>query len=127
MTIKLQAAQRALKSKLKEVQLRPQRRDAIVVHQMADPADMIQEASDQETATWSLDHQALLAQQIRSAMDRIAEGTYGVCLSCEEQISPKRLQAIPWAELCIHCQENADAIAAHQGMRVAVGQWLEAA
>ena len=127
MTLKLRAVERALKSKLKEMQRAPNRRDSIVVHQMADPVDMIQEASDRETATWGLDHQALLAQQIRSAIDRITEGTYGVCLSCEEEISPKRLQAIPWAELCIHCQEKADAFAGHQGMRVAVGQWLEAA
>ena len=36
------------------------------------------------------------------------EGIFGVCLHCEEEISPKRLNAVPWAPFCIQCQEQAD-------------------
>ena len=39
---------------------------------------------------------------------RIDEGNFGVCLHCEEDISPKRLAAVPWAPYCIQCQEQAD-------------------
>jgi DnaK suppressor protein len=36
------------------------------------------------------------------------EGTYGVCLHCDEDISAKRLSAVPWAAYCINCQELVD-------------------
>ena len=38
----------------------------------------------------------------------MADGSYGVCLHCEEDIKPKRLEAVPWAPYCIRCQEAAD-------------------
>jgi DnaK suppressor protein len=51
---------------------------------------------------------AALGRQLRSAIDRLDDGSYGICLQCEEPISPKRLKAVPWAEFCISCQETAD-------------------
>jgi DnaK suppressor protein len=59
-------------------------------------------------AVHSLDRESALVQRVRSAIERINDGSYGVCLQCEEEIAPKRLKAIPWAELCIECQEAAD-------------------
>jgi DnaK suppressor protein len=41
-------------------------------------------------------------------LGRIADGTYGACRQCEEEIGHKRLNAIPWATFCIRCQELAD-------------------
>ena len=38
-------------------------------------------------------------------MDR---GEYGECLRCSEDINEKRLMAVPWATLCIQCQEDAE-------------------
>lgn len=43
---------------------------------------------------------------IDEALDRISSGDYGVCLSCEEDIAEKRLNALPWAKYCVHCQER---------------------
>ena len=43
---------------------------------------------------------------IKEALDRIESGHYGVCISCEDPIPPKRLQAIPWAKYCLKCQER---------------------
>ncbi|MCG8692151.1 MAG: TraR/DksA family transcriptional regulator [Minwuiales bacterium] len=40
---------------------------------------------------------------IRAALKRMNEGTYGVCVSCGEDIAPKRLEALPHAALCISC------------------------
>ena len=42
-------------------------------------------------------------RQIRSALKRIAEGSYGVCAQCGEFIDPKRLKAQPTATKCISC------------------------
>ena len=45
-------------------------------------------------------------RQINEALQRIKEGTYGICAECEKPISPKRLQAVPWAKYCVPCQEQ---------------------
>jgi DnaK suppressor protein len=53
----------------------------------------------------SLDYGQL--RMIEEALDRLKSGDYGVCLSCEGPIPPKRLIAIPWARYCVPCQELA--------------------
>ena len=45
---------------------------------------------------------------IDSALKRIDEGTYGTCVSCGEQIRYERLEATPWASLCIDCKRKAE-------------------
>jgi DnaK suppressor protein len=83
--------------------------DSIRIQQVADPVDMTQEAVARDIAVQILDRESTLARRLRSAIDRIDDGSYGICLECEEKIAPKRLKAIPWAELCFSCQERADA------------------
>ncbi|MGB0909733.1 MAG: TraR/DksA family transcriptional regulator [Nitrospirales bacterium] len=45
-------------------------------------------------------------QQIEDALVSLEEGTYGICAECEEEVSEKRLQALPFARLCVACQTN---------------------
>ena len=47
-----------------------------------------------------------LLQQVDDAIARIDDRRYGVCASCEDSMNLKRLQAVPWATLCISCQEK---------------------
>jgi DnaK suppressor protein len=47
-----------------------------------------------------------LLREISDALHRIEVNQYGICLECEEPISPKRLEAVPWARYCVTCQEN---------------------
>lgn len=42
-----------------------------------------------------------LLDEIEAALTRIAEGTYGLCRSCGQPIAPERLEAVPYATLCI--------------------------
>ncbi len=42
---------------------------------------------------------------INEALERIEDDEYGVCQNCEEEVNPKRLNAIPWARYCLKCQE----------------------
>ena len=42
---------------------------------------------------------------IEEALDRLDSGDYGICLSCDQPIPPKRLHAVPWARYCVRCQE----------------------
>jgi DnaK suppressor protein len=46
-----------------------------------------------------------LLREISDALHRIDQDTYGICLECEEPISTKRLDAVPWARYCVTCQE----------------------
>ena len=47
-----------------------------------------------------------LLRVIGDALRRIDHETYGVCMECEEPISAKRLDAVPWARYCVTCQES---------------------
>jgi DnaK suppressor protein len=59
-----------------------------------------------------------LLREINDALVRIEHGHYGICMECEEPISAKRLDAVPWARYCVACQES---IAA----RIAEGEYVE--
>jgi DnaK suppressor protein len=50
---------------------------------------------------------------IRAALTRIAEGTYGICRTCEELIAPQRLTALPYATQCLACATAAEQQAQH--------------
>jgi DnaK suppressor protein len=50
-----------------------------------------------------------LLREIGDALHRMDIGQYGVCPECEEPISPKRLDAVPWARYCVTCQEQISA------------------
>ncbi|MBS3960337.1 MAG: TraR/DksA family transcriptional regulator [Sandarakinorhabdus sp.] len=43
------------------------------------------------------------ARQIRAALQRIADGRYGICANCGAAVAPARLRALPTATLCISC------------------------
>jgi RNA polymerase-binding protein DksA len=47
-------------------------------------------------------------EELEHAMERLAEGSYGVCESCGKPIDLERLEALPQAELCIECARSAD-------------------
>ena len=95
---KLELCRQVLKSKIDEAVATTGLRDSI----------RIQQAAEREMAMQNLHRGAALVRQLRSAMERLDDGSYGICLQCEELISPKRLKAVPWAEFCISCQETVD-------------------
>ena len=47
-------------------------------------------------------------QLVDEALERLKNGTYGLCVSCQEEVQIKRLEAVPWARHCIECQEKQD-------------------
>jgi DnaK suppressor protein len=83
-------------------------RDEIVIEKAPDALDEVQLAGERELAIRNLDRDSNMLRQIKRALVRIADGSYGVCLHCEEDISPKRVNAVPWAAFCIKCQEQVD-------------------
>lgn len=83
-------------------------REGIEIEKSPDALDEVQHAAERELAIRNLDRDSALLRNVRSALGRIEDGSYGVCLHCEEEISQKRLNAVPWAGFCISCQEIAD-------------------
>jgi DnaK suppressor protein len=83
-------------------------RDGIAIEKCPDSLDEVQYATERELAIRSLDRDSNLLRNVRAALGRIEEGSYGVCLHCEEDISPKRLVAVPFTAFCIVCQEISD-------------------
>src|SRR5271170_7199440 len=45
-------------------------------------------------------------QMIDESLDRIKNGSYGICAHCETELQQKRLEAVPWARHCTSCQEK---------------------
>src|SRR5262245_32422753 len=47
-----------------------------------------------------------LLRAIEEAIHRIDQGTYGICMDCENEIAAARLDAVPWTRVCIDCKEK---------------------
>ena len=97
-----------LENKQDELERIVRNRDAITIEKSADALDEVQHASERELAIRNLDRESNLLRNVRLALRRIEDESYGICLHCEEEISPKRIAAVPWAAFCIQCQEQAD-------------------
>jgi len=80
-----------------------------VVSRREEPNDLadLAEQSHEEWLFLNLNaRHAGLLRQVEEALERLDEGTYTVCANCGKPISPKRLQAVPWAKYCIACAEQ---------------------
>jgi DnaK suppressor protein len=97
-----------LETKLAELSHAVRDREGIAIEKSPDALDEVQHAAERELAIRNLDRESQLLRNVRAALRRIDEGTYGVCVRCDEDINPKRLNAVPWAPFCITCQEIAD-------------------
>lgn len=84
------------------------KREGITIEKSADQMDEIQYALERDLAIHNVEHDFALLRDVRAAQARIRDGSYGICIECGEAISPKRLEALPWAARCIGCQEDAD-------------------
>ena len=83
-------------------------RDGITIEKSPDALDEVQNAAERELAIRNLDRESNLLRNVRAALRRIKDGSFGVCVHCDEDISPKRVAAVPWTPYCIQCQEAAD-------------------
>jgi DnaK suppressor protein len=98
----------SLQATLKELQGASRERDELRVEALADPLDQIRSNTDREMTIHRLDQQAQLIRAVEVALAKIELGTYGLCEDCEEPMPRKRLDAIPWAPLCVACQSKAE-------------------
>lgn len=97
-----------LEAKRTELSAGLRNREDIAIEKTPDAIDEVQLAGERELAIRNLDRESNLLRHVKGALARIADGSYGVCMHCEEDIKPKRLEAVPWTKYCIRCQEAAD-------------------
>jgi len=100
---------RALLAAKREEILRQSRRpEDIWIVPSNETIETVQLAGEREFAIQALERETRSLAQIGAALQRISEGEFGICMDCEEPISPKRLAAVPWAAYCLRCQEMHD-------------------
>jgi DnaK suppressor protein len=97
-----------LEARETELQTLLRDRDVIAVNLSADMLDQIQHAQEREMAIGNLERASARWSEVRTALQAINHGTFGICHDCEEEISMKRLAAVPWTTSCLRCREAAD-------------------
>ncbi len=78
---------------------------AVSPDDLPDETDLAASEVNQNLVFKLRDRERLLLLKIDEALARIEQGTFGVCLDCEENIEPRRLEARPVSTLCIACKE----------------------
>ena len=71
-----------------------------------DTYDVASEERDREISYLLTDRDRSKVQSIDQALERIDAGTYGICESCEGEITAERLKAMPFTRLCVQCQSE---------------------
>lgn len=74
-----------------------------------DPTDRAALESDRSCDLRIRDRERKLIWTIHEALDRIQDGSFGVCVECEDRIGVERLRARPMTTLCIDCQSEQEA------------------
>jgi DnaK suppressor protein len=72
----------------------------------ADPADRATMESDRAFTLRIRDRERRLIKKIRAALQRLDDGTFGICDDCGEDIGVPRLKARPVTKLCINCKSK---------------------
>src|SRR5580700_6607092 len=104
----LKTFRNALENQQGELGRGSRNRGALAIERSPDELDRIQDAGDRDWAMGNLERNSTQSREVRAALGRFDDGTYGICLECGESINPKRLVALPWASFCVVCQGAAE-------------------
>lgn len=75
-------------------------------HHLADLQEMASDSADTDSLCAIFDLGSSTMEKIDAALEKIEDGTYGTCESCEECIPPDRIEILPFAPLCVNCQRK---------------------
>ena len=107
-TLDLKTLEAALRIRARELACSLAERNQITIERAADDFDASLLAVERESSARTLEQDFRLQREVEAALGRVRDGTFGICRHCEEEIAPKRLQAIPSAAFCLSCQEKAE-------------------
>ena len=101
-----EAKKEELQARLAQLQARLAsiKRDVTQEHS-GDSAEQAQERENDEVVDAIGNETALSIRGIQAALERISEGTYGVCAACGEEIGESRLEVVPEATRCVKCAQ----------------------
>ncbi len=77
--------------------------------EVEDPIDQVTSSELKAGAFAVSTVEAKTLEQVRAALERIEDGTYGECIDCDRAIEPARLEAVPWTPYCLADQEKHEA------------------
>ena len=72
------------------------------------PADICSESFAQEFSLELLQRDEATLGEIQEALERVNNGSFGLCEGCQEAIPKARLNAVPYARNCVDCQRKAE-------------------
>jgi len=93
---------------LEEVQRMKERENSYLNDTVGDDIDRAAGNSQREILFFLSDHDRHRLDAIEDALNKIDSGRYGVCEKCGKKIKNARLQAIPYARLCIKCKPTSE-------------------
>jgi DnaK suppressor protein len=73
---------------------------------LPDEADLAASEINQSLTFELRNRERVMIAKINTALQKIQEGTFGLCETCEEEIEKRRLEARPFSTLCVSCQEQ---------------------
>lgn len=79
--------------------------DGLRIEPTADAMDDAINRRSRELAVDAANLRTGKAKEILAALERVRLGTFGECVRCEERISERRLQAVPWSAHCRECKQ----------------------
>jgi DnaK suppressor protein len=87
-------------------EIRAQTSRIVIVGGEHDPIDQVQSMHMREENATLLGRRSHVLAEIDRSLEAISDGSYGICIDCEEPISLRRLETIPWAARCVGCQQR---------------------
>ena len=83
--------------------------DVVTEHMPDDEGAVAIESYTKDLSAAQLDRERQTLRQVEAALARLDAGSYGVCDLCSAPIPKARLEALPWAHLCVHCAQRSAA------------------
>ena len=99
---KLMDRRESLVGQVQQAELYSRERDSEATQ---DPADMAANAYTKELLVSMSDNDRQMLNLIDEALERMDDSGYGKCVRCGQAVPEKRLEAVPWARHCVHCQD----------------------
>jgi RNA polymerase-binding protein DksA len=73
-------------------------------------ADMGTDSFEQDMSLGLMENETDELHEIEEALERIKDGSFGLCENCKKRIPKERLKAIPYARLCVDCKMKEEAV-----------------